>query len=117
MRPCFLADENLNAKIITGLLRREPAIDFKTAKSADLLGSPDPEVLLVAARENRILVSHDRDTMAAHFSSFIETARSSGLIIVCRRSTSARRSNRSYLSGPLLKWMSGSTGSPICRCD
>lgn len=85
MRPCFLADENLNAKIITGLLRREPAIDFKTAKSADLLGSPDPEVLLVAARENRILVSHDRDTMAAHFSSFIETARSSGLIIVSQK--------------------------------
>jgi len=45
MRPRFLADENLNAKIIAGLRRREPALDFQSAKTASLLGLPDPDVL------------------------------------------------------------------------
>jgi hypothetical protein len=38
MRPRFQADENLNAKIVAGLLRREPSLDFQTAKAAKLIG-------------------------------------------------------------------------------
>lgn len=51
MSPKFLADENFNAKIIAGLLRREPSIDFQTAKAAGILGIPDEEVLAVAAQK------------------------------------------------------------------
>lgn len=55
MLPRFQADENLNAKIIAGLIRRESSLDFQTAKAAGILGLSDPEVLAIAAREGRIL--------------------------------------------------------------
>ena len=85
MRPRFLADENLNAKIIAGLLRREPTTDFLRASAAGLLGLSDPEVLAVAAQAGRILVSHDRETMTGHFTRFIEDSPSPGLLIVDQR--------------------------------
>ncbi len=85
MRPQFQADENLNAKIVAGLLRREPSLDFQTAKAANIIGLADPEVLAIAARENRILVSHDRETMPAHFSHFTEESTSTGLLIVSQK--------------------------------
>jgi predicted nuclease of predicted toxin-antitoxin system len=82
MKPRFLADADFNQKIVLGLLRREPAIDFQTASRGDVIGLPDPEVLAIAARENRILISHDRGTMPAHFTRFTETQSSPGLILV-----------------------------------
>jgi hypothetical protein len=42
----------------------------------------DPEVLLLAAQEGRILISHDRRTMPTHFGQFIENHESPGLIII-----------------------------------
>jgi hypothetical protein len=82
MKPRFLADADFNQKIIFGLRRREPTIDFQTARQGDVLGHSDPEVLSIAAHENRILVSHDRATMPAHFARFTETQSSPGLIVV-----------------------------------
>jgi hypothetical protein len=82
MPPRFQADEDLNAKIIAGLLRREPSIDFQTAETANILGLPDHEVLSTASREGRILVSHDRKTMPAHFSRFVADSDSAGLLVV-----------------------------------
>jgi predicted nuclease of predicted toxin-antitoxin system len=82
MRPRFLADADFNQKIVLGLLRREPAIDFRTALQGGALGRPDPEVLALAARENRILISHDRATMPTHFARFTETQSGPGLILV-----------------------------------
>jgi predicted nuclease of predicted toxin-antitoxin system len=82
MKPRFLADADFNQKIILGLLRREPTIDFQTASQGDVIGRPDSEVLAIAARENRILISHDHGTMPAHFTRLIETQSSPGLIVV-----------------------------------
>jgi predicted nuclease of predicted toxin-antitoxin system len=82
MRPRFQADENLNAKIIAAVLRREPAVDFQTAKAANLVGLTDPEVLAIAAAAGRILVSHDRETMPMHFSRYVAGSSSAGLLIV-----------------------------------
>jgi hypothetical protein len=42
----------------------------------------DPQVLAIAAAEGRILMSHDRETMPAHFKIFASGAGSPGLIIV-----------------------------------
>src|SRR5665213_2280795 len=67
MRPRFQADEDFNVKIIAGLLRREPSLNIQTAKAAGVLGLCDPQVLSSAARDGRILVSHDRDTMPSYF--------------------------------------------------
>ena len=82
MRPPFLADADFNQKIVLGLLRREPAIDFRTALQGGVLGRPDPEVLALAARENRILITHDRATMPTHFARFTKSQSSPGLILV-----------------------------------
>jgi hypothetical protein len=82
MKPRFQADADLNRKIVAGLRRREPAIDFQDAYSGDVIGRPDPEVLAMAAGEGRVLVSHDRRTMLKHFGRFIQNQTSPGLILV-----------------------------------
>ncbi|MBM3755365.1 MAG: hypothetical protein FJW38_15435 [Acidobacteria bacterium] len=62
----FLADEDLDAGIIQGLLRVAPQADILDVKSTGLRGTPDPEILAIAAREGRIVLTHDRNTMTAH---------------------------------------------------
>jgi len=49
----FLADADLNEGIVSGCLRREPAMDFLSANDAHLHGLPDLEVLRIAAEQNR----------------------------------------------------------------
>jgi len=62
MRPQFLGDADFNHKIVTGLRRREPSLDFLSAIDGCVVGIPDPGVLSIAAELGRILVSHDRKT-------------------------------------------------------
>ena len=82
MRICFQADADLNEEIVFGLFRREAQIDFLTAEESHLRGLPDPEVLTIAARENRVLITHDRRTMPYHLADFIAHENSPGVIIV-----------------------------------
>ena len=82
MRPRFQADADFNQKIVSGLRRREPSIDFLGARDGDVIGKSDPIVLRIASEAERILVSHDRKTMPGHFAKFIEDCSSPGLIIV-----------------------------------
>ena len=85
MRVRFQADADLNEDIAAGLVRREPLIDFRTAEEANLRGLPDPQVLAVAAQENRILVTHDRRTMPRHFADLIVNQRSPGVVIIAQK--------------------------------
>jgi predicted nuclease of predicted toxin-antitoxin system len=57
------SDENFDADIVRGLQRRVPDLDIVSAQDANLSGSSDPTILDWATRENRVLVTHDRDTM------------------------------------------------------
>jgi hypothetical protein len=59
-----------------------PAINFQTAHEAGLHGLDDQSVPAHAAREGRILVSHDRRTMPSHFASFMATRMSAGVILI-----------------------------------
>jgi hypothetical protein len=68
----FLGDACLADYIISGCLRREPAMDFKSAPSADLHGKTDLEVLDLAEKEGRILVTQDIRTMPRHFAAFLQ---------------------------------------------
>ena len=81
----YQADADLIQAIVSGVLRREPTIDFQTAFAAGLEGVKDPGVLAIAAEQERILVSHDRKTMPSEFASFIVSNQSSGVIIVSRK--------------------------------
>lgn len=53
------ADENFHNAIIRGLLRRLPDCDIVRAQDAGLEGADDPTVLAWAAREGRVLLTHD----------------------------------------------------------
>ena len=68
----FLADACLAHYIVSGCLRREPSMDFKSAVMAKLEGKPDPEVLALAAQEGRVLVTQDVRTMPRHFADFLQ---------------------------------------------
>jgi hypothetical protein len=82
----FLADASLNEGIVAGCLRREPEMDFLSANEADLEGVPDPEVLALAAAQDRIPVSHDFQTMPRHFGNFLQAGNSSpGVLLVPQR--------------------------------
>ena len=82
MRPWFQADADFNQKIVLGLRRREPVVDFQDAPAGGVIGVLDPDVLHKAADLGRILISHDRKTMPAHFARFLDGRSSPGLIIV-----------------------------------
>jgi len=78
----FQADADLNQHIVTGVLRREPRVDFQTATTAGLRGLSDADVLTLAAREGRILVSHDRRTMPRAFATFVRSQETDLLIAI-----------------------------------
>jgi hypothetical protein len=79
----FLADADLNKAIVSGVLRREPSIDVLTAHVAGLRRMKDPEVLTLAAGQQRVLVSHDVGTMPAHFRVFRNAGKqSAGVFLV-----------------------------------
>lgn len=83
MKPRFQADNDLRSAIRTGVVRREPSVDFQSARAAHLDGVPDPEVLLRAAEQGRILVSHDENSMPRYFRDFVATGNQSpGMLIV-----------------------------------
>lgn len=85
MRVRFQADADLKHAIVSATLRREPAIDFRSAVSADLGGRDDLEVLAIATQEGRVLVSHDSRTMPSHFAEFIANNTSPGVVIASQR--------------------------------
>jgi len=64
-RPRFLADQDLIAHIVTGVLRREPLVDFIRCLDVGLDNRSDDEVLAFAAANQLIVVSHDVKTMEA----------------------------------------------------
>ena len=71
----FLADADFNHAVVKGCRRHEPAMDFLSANEAELEGVRDSDVLALAAEQNRILVTHDRQTMPWHFAEFLMSGR------------------------------------------
>jgi predicted nuclease of predicted toxin-antitoxin system len=55
----FLADANFDLVILAAAKRREPGLDFQIAQDTGLAGLEDPDVLAVAARAGRVLLTHD----------------------------------------------------------
>jgi len=82
VKPSFQADEDLNEVIVKAVLRREPSVDFQTARAAGLSGLEEFAALALAARSGRLLATHDRRTMPGHFARFITTETSAGVMIV-----------------------------------
>jgi hypothetical protein len=72
VRPRFLTDEDFNLHIVAGLRRFEPGVDIVTVQKAQLLGAPDPDIPAYAQAQNRILLTHDKQTMPVHFAVFVQ---------------------------------------------
>ena len=68
----FAADENFNNDAIRGLVRRLPDLDILRVQDAGLSGPDDAVVLEWAAREGRILLTHDVNTITRHAKERIE---------------------------------------------
>jgi len=62
----FLADENFNGRIVRGLLRRNPNLEIVRVQDLPIAGADDPTVLAWAAREGRILLTHDVNTITKY---------------------------------------------------
>ncbi len=59
-------DENFNNDIVRGLLRRKPDLDVVRIQDIGLSGADDSRVLEWAARENRVLLTHDVTTITRY---------------------------------------------------
>lgn len=59
----LLIDEDLNQRIVRGLVRKIPDLDFKSVHELGLEGKADTEVLRVAVEQGRVVISHDVSTM------------------------------------------------------
>ena len=57
------ADENFNSAILRGLLRGKPNLDLVRVQDVGLTATDDPIILNWAAKENRVLLTHDTATM------------------------------------------------------
>ena len=74
-------------QIVTGVLRREPTIEFTRLREVGLAKTPDADVLSYAAREGFVVVSHDVNTMRAAAADRINHGQGmSGLLLVHHRS-------------------------------
>lgn len=82
MKPRFVGDANLNGGIISGLSRRNSAIDLIPSDSLGLRGLADDKVLAIAADSDRILLTHDHRTVPNYFADFLQTHSSSGVIVI-----------------------------------
>jgi hypothetical protein len=106
-----LADASLHGAIVTGCLRREPAIDFLSAHEASLEGVPYPEVLAFATRQDRILVTSGFKTMPRHFGNFLEAnGHCAGVFLVKQRAPWPMSLRRSCWYGPLRTPANGKIG-------
>ena len=57
------ADQNFDGRIVAGLLRLRPDLDVLRIRDVGLATAPDPTVLEWAAREGRVVLTHDRATL------------------------------------------------------
>jgi predicted nuclease of predicted toxin-antitoxin system len=62
----WLADENFNNDILRALRRRSPDIDIVRAQDVGLTGVNDEALLVWAAEQERVLLTHDVSTITAH---------------------------------------------------
>lgn len=59
----LISDENFDGDILRGLFRRRPDLDVVRVQDVGLSATSDPDILEWAAKEGRIVLTHDRDTM------------------------------------------------------
>ncbi len=59
----FAADENFDGRLLNELLIRLPALDVVRVQDTEMYQAPDDQLLAWLAAEQRILLTHDVQTM------------------------------------------------------
>lgn len=80
------ADENFNNVILRGLRRRKPELDVLRVQDVGLTSADDPTVLRWAAREDRVLLTHDVTTMTRHAYDLVRAGEPMAGVLEVRRS-------------------------------
>jgi hypothetical protein len=81
----LLIDQDVDHDILRGLMRRIPQLDAVTAFEIGMSEATDPELLTWAARERRIIITHDRTTMPTHAADLMSKGINiAGLFVVLR---------------------------------
>lgn len=94
MALAYLLDEHLRGPLWRAIeahnRRTTPPLDVVRVGDADdlPLGLSDPQILQWAERENRILVTYDRNTMPEHLASHLRTGAHSPGVFLLRRGSS-----------------------------
>ncbi len=78
-------DEDFDNDVVRGLLREKPELDVWRMQDAGLAGAKDPNVLDWAAREGRVLLPHDANTMPKHAYERVEAGQLMLGVFVVRR--------------------------------
>jgi predicted nuclease of predicted toxin-antitoxin system len=82
----LLIDQDFDHDILRGLQQRVAELDAVTAHQVGLSATLDPELLEWAAKNKRILLTHDRKTMSDHAAERIAAGEKlAGVIIVPRK--------------------------------
>jgi Domain of unknown function (DUF5615) len=102
----FLFDENIDPDLIDALVRREPSIDVLRVgwEGAPPHGTEDPELLIAAVSESRMLVSQDRRTMPNHLRAHFAAGRHTHGVALLKRGFSFGQ----YVEELLLLWVTSS---------
>jgi hypothetical protein len=79
------ADQNFNAKIVTGISRRMSGLDLVHIRDAGLAEAPDQLVLAWAAANGRVLLTHDRSTLVGYAYERVALGESMRGVIVVER--------------------------------
>lgn len=59
----YLVDHCFDEDVLRALARKSPGMDFVLARDVGLAEAEDPDVLAWAAQEDRVVMTHDRNTM------------------------------------------------------
>lgn len=79
----LLIDENFDHSILRGLIFRLPQLDFVLVRQVGLAGFPDSDLLKWAAKNQRVILTHDVNTMSDYANQLLRRGEPmAGVIIV-----------------------------------
>ena len=79
-------DQNFDARIVSGLLRRLPLLDIVHVRDVGLAEAPDSAILEWTALTGRILLTHDKSTLVGDaYERVVLGGQMPGVIAVTRR--------------------------------
>lgn len=109
----LLADENLHSGIIRGLLRRDPTVDIVRVQDVGLSGADDPDLLDWAARERRVLVTHDVNTITRYWYHRVRAGQGKSGTFRCRSRKRKTRAQTEHTRQRYDRDLTGSSSPPV----